>query len=160
PIAAGTRTLHAFQEFRFALYPRRGGRAPELDDPNTLEWLGRFIGRIHSVGALSPFVRRPALDIATFGEEPREYLLGNDSLTAVRAGYEDFFDFGRRELHLLEALRTLRMIHYSAWLARRWNDPAFPAAFPWFHTTKYWQDQILQLREQVAATQDSPLGPL
>jgi len=81
-------------------------------------------------------------------------------LSDVLAGYEDFFDFDRRELHLLEALRTLRMIHYSAWLARRWNDPAFPAAFPWFHTTKYWQDQILQLREQVAAMQDSPLGPL
>jgi len=242
PIAVGTRTLHAFQEFRFALYPRRGGRAPELDDPDTLEWLGRFIGRIHAVGALSSFVHRPALDIATFGEEPREYLLGNDfvpadlcapyaavidqalagvrgcferagtvrsirlhgdchpgnvlwtddgphfvdfddarmgpavqdlwmllsgdraamtrQLSDVLAGYEDFFEFDRRELHLLEALRTLRMIHYSAWLARRWNDPAFPAAFPWFHTTKYWQDQILQLREQVAAMQDSPLGPL
>ena len=74
----------------------------------------------------------------------------------VLGGYEDFFDFDRRELHLLEALRTLRMIHYSAWLARRWDDPAFP----WFHTTKYWQDQILQLREQVAAMQESPLGPL
>jgi Ser/Thr protein kinase RdoA (MazF antagonist) len=237
-----TRTLHAFQGFRFALYPRRGGRAPELDDPDTLEWLGRFIGRIHAVGALSPFLHRPALDIATFGEDPREYLLGNafvpadlraayasvidQALAGVRgcferagavrsirlhgdchpgnilwtddgphfvdfddarmgpalqdlwmlfsgdraamtrqfsdvlAGYEDFFDFDRRELHLLEALRTLRLIHYSAWLSRRWNDPAFPAAFPWFHTTKYWQDQILQLREQVAAMQDSPLGPL
>ena len=62
--------------------------------------------------------------------------------------------------HLIEALRTLRMIHYSAWLARRWSDPAFPAAFPWFHTTKYWQDQILELREQVAAMQEPPLGPL
>jgi len=78
----------------------------------------------------------------------------------ILAGYEDFFEFDRRELHLLEALRTLRMIHYAAWLARRWDDPAFPAAFPWFHTTKYWQDQILQLREQVAAMQEAPLGPL
>jgi Ser/Thr protein kinase RdoA (MazF antagonist) len=240
PIALDTRTLHTFQGFRFALYPRRGGRAPELDDPETLEWLGRFIGRIHAVGALTKFVYRPALDIASFGEEPREYLLGSDfvpadlqpayaavidqALSGVRdcferagrvrslrlhgdchpgnvlwtgdgphfvdfddarmgpaiqdlwmllsgdraamtrqfseviAGYEDFFDFDRRELNLLEALRTLRMIHSAAWLARRWDDPAFPAAFPWFHTTKYWQDQILQLREQVAAMQEAPLG--
>ncbi len=242
PTAVDGRTLHAFQRFRFALYPRRGGRAPELDNPDTLEWLGRFIGRIHAVGAVTPFAYRPALDIATFGDEPREYLLKNDFIPAdlrvayasvidqalagvrdgfqragalqsirlhgdchpgnvlwtdggphfvdfddarmgpalqdlwmllsgdraamtrqlsdVLAGYEDFFDFDRREVQLLEALRTLRLIHYSAWLARRWTDPAFPAAFPWFHTTKYWQDQILQLREQVAAMQDPPLGPL
>jgi Ser/Thr protein kinase RdoA (MazF antagonist) len=242
PTAVDGRTLHAFQGFRFALYPRRGGRAPELDNPDTLEWLGRFIGRIHAVGALIPFAHRPALDIATFGEEPREYLLGNDFIPAdlrvaytsvidqalagvrdgfqragavqsirlhgdchpgnvlwtdggphfvdfddarmgpalqdlwmllsgdraamtrqlsdVLAGYEDFFDFDRREVQLLEPLRTLRLIHYSAWLARRWTDPAFPAAFTWVHTTKYWQDQILQLREQVAAMQDAPLGPL
>jgi len=242
PTAVHGCTLHAFQGFRFALYPRRGGRAPELDNPDTLEWLGRFIGRIHAVGALKPFAHRPALDIATFGEEPREYLLGNDFIPAdlraaytsvidqalagvrdgfqragalqsirlhgdchpgnilwtdggphfvdfddarmgpalqdlwmllsgdraamtrqlsdVLAGYEDFFDFDRREVQLVEVLRTLRLIHYSAWLARRWTDPAFPAAFPWFHTTKYWQDQILQLREQVAAMQEAPLGPL
>jgi Ser/Thr protein kinase RdoA (MazF antagonist) len=242
PTAVDGRTLHAFQGFRFALYTRRGGRAPELDNPDTLEWLGRFIGRIHAVGALTPFAHRPVLDIATFGEEPREYLLENDFIPAdlrvaytsvidqalagvrdgfqgagavqsirlhgdchpgnvlwtdggphfvdfddarmgpalqdlwmllsgdraamtrqlsdVLAGYEDFFDFDRREVQLLEALRTLRLIHYSAWLARRWTDPAFPAAFPWFHTTKYWQDQILQLREQVAAMEDVPLGPL
>lgn len=241
-LRVGNSTLHAFQGFRFAVYPRRGGRAPELDDPNTLEWLGRFIGRIHAVGAIKPFVHRPALDIESFGEEPREFLLdgkwiptelhdaytsvidqamdgvrscfdrassvvrlrlhgdchpGNvlwtddgphfvdfddastgpamqdlwmllsgdraamtRQLSDVLAGYEDFAELDRRELGLIEALRTLRMIHYSAWLARRWPDPAFPAAFPWFHTTKYWQDQILELREQVAAMQEPPLGPL
>ena len=235
-------TLHAFGGFRFTLYARRGGRAPELDDPDTLEWLGRFIGRIHAVGATKPFVHRPAVDIASFGEEPRNYLLDNDwipadlrdayasvlhqalmgvrdcfdragavrslrlhgdchpgnvlwtddgphfvdfddarmgpamqdlwmllsgdraamtrQLSDVLAGYEDFAELDRRELGLTEALRTLRLVHYSAWLARRWEDPAFPAAFPWFHTTKYWQDQVLQLREQVAAMQESPLGPL
>ena len=63
-------------------------------------------------------------------------------LSDVLAGYEDFHEFDRRELGLIEALRSLRLIHYSAWLARRWADPAFPAAFPWFQTTKYWQDQI------------------
>lgn len=242
PLAVAGRTLHEFEGFRFAVYPRRGGRAPELDDPDTLEWMGRFIGRIHAVGALAPFRHRPALDIATLGEEPREYLLGQDlvpadlraayesvldqvldgvdetfdrcgSMTTIRlhgdchpgnvlwtddgphfvdfddarsgpavqdlwmllsgdraamtrqlsdvvAGYEDFHEFDRRELGLIEALRSLRLVHYSAWLARRWEDPAFPAAFPWFHTTKYWQDQILQLREQVAAMQEPPLGPI
>jgi Ser/Thr protein kinase RdoA (MazF antagonist) len=235
-------TLHAYGGFRFALYPRRGGRAPELDDPATLEWLGRFIGRIHAVGAIQPFIHRPVLDMVSFGDEPRDYLLGShwipadlrdayasvldQALSGVRvcfdragsvrslrlhgdchpgnvlwtdegphfvdfddarmgpavqdlwmllsgdraamtrqlsdvlAGYEDFAEFDRREVALIEALRTLRLVHYSAWIARRWNDPAFPAAFPWFHNTKYWQDQILQLREQVAAMHESPLGPL
>ncbi|HEX4986403.1 MAG TPA: serine/threonine protein kinase [Burkholderiales bacterium] len=242
PLVFGARTLHRFADFRFAVYPRRGGRAPELDDPDTLEWLGRFIGRIHAVGATRPFEHRPRLDIATFGEAPRDLLLANDwvpgdlreayaSITAqaldgvrgcfertggprgirlhgdchpgnvlwtgdgphfvdfddartgpaaqdlwmllsgdrgamtrqlsdVLAGYEDFADFDRRETALIEALRTLRLMHYAAWLASRWHDPAFPAAFPWFHTTKYWQDHILQLREQVAAMQEPPLGPL
>jgi len=241
-LVSANSTLHAFDGFRFALYTRRGGRAPELDNPDTLEWLGRFIGRIHAVAATAPFVHRPALDIASFGAEPRTYLLENDwvpadlcdayasvidqalagvrdcfdragkvrslrlhgdchpgnvlwtddgphfvdfddarmgpavqdlwmllsgdrpamtrQLSDVLAGYEDFAELDRREVGLIEALRTLRLIHYSAWLARRWGDPAFPAAFPWFHTTKYWQDQVLQLREQVAAMQEPPLGPL
>ncbi|HWA12232.1 MAG TPA: serine/threonine protein kinase [Burkholderiales bacterium] len=242
PLEIGGRTLHRHGGFRFAVYPRRGGRAPELDDPDTLEWLGRFLGRIHAVGATRPFVHRPALDIASFGEAPREYLVSraviaadlreayvsvlDQALAGVRecyaacrgvktlrlhgdchpgnilwtddgphfvdfddartgpaiqdlwmllsgdrpsmtrqlsdvlAGYEEFHDFDRRELGLVEALRTLRLIHYAAWLARRWDDPAFPAAFPWFQTTKYWQDQILQLREQVAAMEEAPLGPM
>jgi Ser/Thr protein kinase RdoA (MazF antagonist) len=237
---AGGATLHAFAGFRFAVYPRRGGRAPELDDPDTLEWMGRFIGRIHAVGATRAFAQRPALDIATFGEEPREYLLAHGfipddlmpawssvvaqaldglrrgfdragdvrtlrlhgdchagnvlwtddgphfvdfddcrtgpavqdlwmllsgdrpdmtrQLLDVLAGYEDFFDFDPRELHLVEPLRTLRLIHYSAWLARRWDDPAFPAAFPWFNTQRYWQDRILELREQIALMDEPPLS--
>jgi len=76
----------------------------------------------------------------------------------VLAGYEEFADFDRRELHLLEALRTLRLIHYSAWIARRWDDPAFPVAFPWFNTQRYWQDRILELREQVALMEEEPLA--
>jgi len=75
-------------------------------------------------------------------------------------GYEDFMEFDDRELPLFEALRTLRLLHYSAWLARRWDDPAFPAAFPWFGTMRYWQDRILELREQVAAMQEEPLRPM
>ena len=238
----GGTTLHNFASFRFAVYPRRGGRAPELDDPVTLEWMGRFIGRIHAVGALHPFTSRPAIEIANFGDEPRDYLRSSGFLPAdlvdawssvmaqaldgvrrgfdragdvrtlrlhgdchagnvlwtddgphfvdfddcrtgpavqdlwmllsgdrsdmtrqlsdVLAGYEDFFEFDPRELHLVEALRTLRLIHYSAWLARRWDDPAFPAAFPWFNTQRYWQDRILELREQIALMDEPPLGNL
>ena len=79
-------------------------------------------------------------------------------LRDVLAGYEDFFEFNPRELHLLEALRTLRLMHYSAWLARRWDDPAFPAAFPWFNSQHYWQERILELREQIALMDEAPAG--
>ncbi len=236
---AGNGTLHRFGGFRFAVFPRRGGRAPELDDSATLEWLGRFIGRIHAVGATQPFQARPTLNITSFGEDPRDYLLSHgfipddlneayrsvvaQALDGVRrcydragdvcmlwlhgdchvgnvlwtdggphfvdfddsrmgpavqdlwmllsgerrdmvrqlsdllAGYEDFAEFDPREVHLIEALRTLRLIHYSAWLALRWDDPAFPAAFPWFNTQRYWQDRILELREQIALMQEAPL---
>lgn len=239
PLVLHARTLHEHAGFRFAIYPRRGGRPPELDDPETLEWIGRFIGRIHAVGAVRAFTHRPALGVAGFGEEPRQWLLAHEFLPAdlrepwrsvvdlalagvrrcyaragnvrslrlhgdchagnllwtddgphfvdfddaragpaiqdlwmllsgdrasmtrqlmhVLAGYEDFAAFDRRELALLEALRTLRLIHYSAWLARRWDDPAFPAAFPWFNTQRYWQDRILELKEQVALMDEAPL---
>jgi len=240
PLAlAGGKTLREFGGFRFAVFPRRGGRTPELEDRSTLEWMGRFIGRIHAVGAIRPFAERPALDIESFGREPRAWLLAHDFVPAdlheawasavdlaltgvarcferagavrslrlhgdchagnvlwtddgphfvdfddcrtgpavqdlwmllsgdrpamtrqladVLAGYEDFHDFDPRELHLLEGLRTLRLIHYSAWLARRWDDPAFPAAFPWFNTQRYWQDRILELKEQIALMEEEPL---
>ena len=240
-LAIGGSTLHSFGGFRFAVFPRKGGRAPELDDPATLEWSGRFIGRIHAVGALGAYSERPALGIDTFGTEPRDFLLANgfippellaayssvaaQALDGVRrcydragetvslrlhgdchagnvlwtadgphfvdfddsrmgpaiqdlwmllsgeradmvrqmsdilAGYEDFCDFDPRQLYLVEALRTLRLIHYSAWLARRWDDPAFPVAFPWFNTQRYWQDRVLELREQIALMDEPPLWP-
>jgi Ser/Thr protein kinase RdoA (MazF antagonist) len=78
-------------------------------------------------------------------------------LAALLEGYDDFHGFDRRELALVEALRTLRLIHYCAWIAERWNDPAFPLAFPWFNTQRYWQDRILELREQIAAMDEPPL---
>ncbi|MBS0511546.1 MAG: serine/threonine protein kinase [Proteobacteria bacterium] len=247
PLLIDGRTLHRHGGLRFALFPRLAGRAPELSDPATLEWMGRFIGRIHAVGALCPFVARPALDIASFGEASRDWLLQHDFIPAdvlpawrssveqaldgvrrafdragqvrrlrlhgdchlgnvlwqaderapfvgpqfvdfddarmgpavqdlwmllsgerqemsrqladVLAGYEDFMEFSPRELHLVEALRTLRLLHYSAWLARRWDDPAFPAAFPWFNTQRYWQDRVLELREQIALMDEPPLRP-
>jgi Ser/Thr protein kinase RdoA (MazF antagonist) len=80
------------------------------------------------------------------------------SLADVLSGYESFRQLDRRELHLIEALRTLRLLHYSAWIARRWDDPAFPAAFSWFNTQRYWQDRILELREQVALMDEPPLA--
>jgi len=197
--------------------------------------MGRLIGRLHATGSLSKYHFRPTLDLASFGKEPRDYLLehgfiplelrqpwleavelaldgirkcydragafrllrlhgdcyaGNilwteegphlvdfdDSrmgpavqdlwmlLTGDREemkariphlleGYETFHEFDPRELNLIEALRTLRLIHYSAWIARRWTDPAFPVAFPWFESPRYWQDRIHELREQVLAMQ-------
>jgi Ser/Thr protein kinase RdoA (MazF antagonist) len=88
---------------------------------------------------------------------PGERRAAIDAMSDVLAGYEDFCDFDPRQLHLIEALRTLRLLHYSAWIARRWHDPAFPAAFPWFNTQRYWQDRILELREQVGLMQEPPL---
>ena len=248
PSEFGGRTLLQAEGFRLAVFPRRGGRAPELEDRETLEWLGRFIGRMHAVGRVRPFAHRPTIDIASFGEEPRDFLLasglippeldepwrqaarlalegvwhcyaragkvgalrlhgdchagnvlwtpstGNSvggphfvdlddarmgpavqdlwmlisgdratmgrQLGRILAGYEDFTEFDDRELHLVEALRTLRLLHYSAWLARRWDDPAFPINFPFFGTARYWQDRVLELREQIAAMQEPPLVPL
>ncbi|MDD5176481.1 MAG: serine/threonine protein kinase [Sterolibacterium sp.] len=244
PVAAALciagRTIHEFAGYRFAVYPKCAGRAPELEDSATLEWMGRFIGRIHAIGAIKPFRERPSLDITSFGEEPRGYLLAHgfipddlrdawesvmqQALDAVRccferagklrrlrlhgdchagnvlwsdngphfvdfddarmgpaiqdlwmllsggradmerqladilSGYRLFHDFDPRELYLVEALRTLRLIHYAAWLARRWDDPAFPHAFPWFNTQRYWQDRILELREQIALMDEEPLA--
>lgn len=233
------RTLQRFGAYRFALFPRQAGRAPELDDPQPLEQLGRLLARVHNLGALRPFVARPSFDWQHWGEESCRYLLeqgfippdlvlayrtlAEDLLVRVRAafdragpverlrlhgdchpgnilwsndqpylvdlddcrsgpaiqdlwmllsgerpqmtfslaclldGYTQFRDFDPRELHLLEALRTLRIMHYAAWLARRWEDPAFPRAFTWFNSQHYWQDHILALREQAALLDEPPL---
>ncbi len=80
-----------------------------------------------------------------------------EQLSQLLEGYSHFANFDGRELVLLESLRTLRMIHYSAWLARRWGDPAFPQAFPWFVEPRYWEGQVLALREQLAAIEEGPL---
>ncbi|MCO6440465.1 MAG: serine/threonine protein kinase [Nitrococcus mobilis] len=239
PLSFAGATLHYHQGFRYAVFPRRGGRSPELDDPDCRVRLGRFLGRIHAVGASRPFVHRPTLRIADYGEAPCRYLLeqgfipahlvsayetlSRDLLAAIRrcyarvgelgqlrlhgdchlgnilwteagphfvdlddclcgpaiqdlwmllsgsraemilqlsdllAGYEDFYELDRRELVVVEALRTLRMMNYSAWLARRWSDPAFPLAFPWFGSDRYWEEHVLALREQAAALDEPPL---
>lgn len=233
-------TLHRHGPFRFALYPRRGGRAPDLDNPAHLTLLGRFLGRIHAVGEVQPFDHRPALNIQHFGVEPYQFLLAHgwippelemayrtlaeDLVKRVQGcftragavanlrlhgdchpgnilwtdlgphivdfddarmgpavqdlwmflsgdrpymtarladlldGYTEFRDFDARELHLIEGLRTLRMMHYAAWIARRWEDPAFPRAFPWFATGRFWEEHILSLREQAASMDEPPLA--
>jgi Ser/Thr protein kinase RdoA (MazF antagonist) len=231
-------TLHRFDDFRFALFRRQGGHAPELDDEDTLMWLGRFLGRIHAVGRSRPFRFRPALTPSRFGREPVDFLLaqgwlpphvepafaslaedllqhvgqaweraGNCAtirlhgdchpgnilwrdgpffvdmddcqsgpavqdlwmllsgeryemerqLSHILEGYTAFCDFDTRQLQLVEALRTLRMLHHAAWLARRWEDPAFPIAFPWFDSPRYWETLILDLREQLSAMQEPAL---
>lgn len=251
PLVLNGATLHQFGDFAFSVSPRRGGRAPELDDDEVLEWTGRFLARIHTVGAERPFVHRPALDLASFGQEPRDWLLAHDmvpldvqsawqarcaealdlianavagalaggqndsEITRIRLhgdchpgnilwtptdrpgggphfvdlddartgpavqdlwmllsgdrrqqqrqlgalvdGYEQFRAFDRRELALIEPLRTLRLVHYSAWLARRWDDPIFPINFPFFGSSDYWQGQVQMLEEQIEAMQEPPL---
>lgn len=241
PLADGAgATLHRHADFRFALFPRRGGRWPELDAPEVLWRLGRFLGRLHAVGAARPFRARPHLDVASFGWESHRYLLehhflprsyeeryralGEELLHQVEAafaavpdiaglrihgdfhpgnilwteqgahivdlddcrtgpavqdlwmllsgerheqavqldellgGYEEFNEFDRRELRLIEPLRTLRLMHYAAWLARRWDDPAFPRAFPWFNSERYWEEHLLVLQEQRERLREVPLA--
>ncbi len=243
PQAWNDQTLHSHAGFSFALFEKRGGRAPELDFADVREVIGRFIGRIHMAATAQPFTVRPTLDVASFGSMPRDWLLSHAFIPAdlvaawqsvsgqaldeiarcyeragdvklirlhgdchlgnilytddgphfvdfddcrmgpaiqdlwmllsgsreemtiqlrdVLDGYQDFANFDPRELHLIEALRTLRMIHYSYWLASRADDPAFKIAFPWFFgadALRYWQNQILALREQVAAMQEAPIS--
>ena len=251
PLVLNGTTLHQHAGFAFSVSPRRGGRTPELDDLEVLEWIGRFLARLHTVGAAQPFAHRGSLDLQTYAIEPRDWLLAhemipldvqstwaaqcekaiaciaaclgntngqgqmeqagriirlhgdchpgnilwtpedqpgagphfvdlddarmgpavqdlwmllsgdraqrNRQLGALVDGYEQFREFDRRELALIEPLRTLRLIHYSAWLARRWQDPAFPAAFPWFGTSDYWQGQVQMLEEQIEAMGEEAL---
>lgn len=239
PLVHAGVTLHRRGQFRFAVYPCHGGRAPELDDMELLRQLGRLVARIHLQGARRPFSHRLQIGPATYGVAARDYLLaagfipedlrevyggvcrdvldgvaacyeragtprtlrlhgdfhpGNvlvlgeqvhivdldDALSGpavqdlwmflsgppeeqtpqlekLLAGYGEFREFDALELHLVEALRTLRIMHYAAWLARRWQDPAFRIAFPWFGTHRYWDEHVLALREQVALMQEGPL---
>jgi Ser/Thr protein kinase RdoA (MazF antagonist) len=231
-------SLSTYADFRFALYERRGGHAPELDNLDNLFILGRLLGRFHGIGAMQPFAHRPTLNVENFGWQsyrliseqfmPAELSPAYDSLaldvlkavdeilvdygpinnirvhgdchsgnilwrddnphfvdfddarmapaiqdlwmllsgdrqeqTAQMAelieGYSEFYDFDYRELRLIEVFRTLRIMHHSAWIARRWTDPAFPRAFSWFNSPRYWSDHILMLREQLAALNEPPL---
>jgi len=98
----------------------------------------------------------PAIqDLWMFLSGDRPYMTAR--LYDLLDGYTGFREFDAAELHLVEALRSLRMIYYAGWLAMRWDDPAFPRAFPWFNTQRYWEDHILALREQAALMDESPL---
>lgn len=235
PLTLDGRTLHHFDGFRFTLFPSVGGRQFENDNLDQLEWMGRFIGRIHAVAASKAFECRPALDLHSHLIEPSQQLrdsqlvpeslhkafftildlllqktetqyrefdairlhgdchpgniLWRDGPTFVdmddcRMGpaiqdlwmmlsgqrdqqllqldtlveaYEEFAEFDHKQLQLIEPLRAMRQVHYMAWLDKRWQDPAFPRAFPWFGSEKYWENQILALKEQVAALDEPPL---
>ena len=250
PLALAGRTLHHHGGFDFSVSPWRGGRTPELEDFEVLEWIGRFLARLHNVGAARPFTERPSVGLDSFAREPRDWLLNHDivasevrnewrllladamsfiakhsaltlastdqtsiirlhgdchpgnilwtpldraqpgphfvdlddarsgpavqdlwmllsgdrrqrtaQLSALLDGYTELRDLDRRELTLIEPLRTLRLIHYSAWLARRWQDPIFPINFPWFGTPDYWRGQIDTLNEQIEAMEEPPLEP-
>lgn len=232
-------TLLRWRHYRFCVYPRAGGRAPELDNPEQLEVIGRTIARCHAVGQLCAFEHRPELSVRRFGTEaanavleqnllpaellpvyrsliddllpvlerafeqteyrpcrihgdfhPGNILWGADDtphildlddccngpaiqdlwmfLSGDRAyrterladlleGYTQFHEFNPAELALIEPLRTLRLIHYAAWITRRWEDPAFKQAFPFFATARFWDEHVLSLREQAAALQEAPL---
>lgn len=240
PLVVGGATLHCVGPYRFALYPRQGGRPPQLDDASHLEQLGRLLAQVHNFGSLREFLHRRRLDCVRTSREASTYLMSagfipNDlqpayasvaadailsmnegvtrcgetatlrlhgdahpgnvlwfddkpflvdfddammgpaiadlwmflsgdrqemqtGLVSLLEGYCEFRALPARELHLVEPLRTARMMSHSAWLARRWNDPAFPLAFPWFGTQRYWQDHVLALREQLALMQEGALA--
>jgi Ser/Thr protein kinase RdoA (MazF antagonist) len=233
-------TLGHFDHFRFALFERKGGRAPELDHEDNLLILGRLLARMHAIGARQSFQHRPGISIASYGEDSRDFILehalpaelrpayetltrdliihmqdlvqsagnirsirvhgdchaGNMlwrednpnfvdfddarmapsiqdiwmllsgdrvqqslQLKKILQGYLEFNDFDFAQLRLIEVFRTLRIMQYSAWLARRWHDPAFPMAFPWFNSVRYWEEHVLELREQLSALMEPPLYP-
>lgn len=229
--------LH-YENFMLTVFPRRGGRAPELDNPDNLFTLGQCMGQMHRIGQSKPFEHRTSLTIENYGQESMDYVLEhmipdylreayeslcNDLLGLIRErftacegvdwirthtdchignilwrddaphfvdfddarmapaiqdlwmlvsgdkfqqaaqmgelveGYEVFQPFNTLELQLIEPLRTLRMMHYCAWLSRRWDDPAFPLHFSWFNSERYWGEHILELREQFALLQEPAL---
>jgi Ser/Thr protein kinase RdoA (MazF antagonist) len=78
-------------------------------------------------------------------------------LAELIEGYSEFNDFNPKQVAWIEALRTRRIMLHALWLARRWDDPAFPRAFPWFQQGRFWSDHILELREQLSAMQEAPL---
>jgi len=233
-------TLHTYAGYRFAVFRRQGGQAPEPDDFDQLLWLGRLLGRMHKVGGTTLFQARPSLSVQRLVTEPAEFLLANPFLpgylrpryqnliedfssrftdiinsvdpqwirchgdchignilwhretgpwfvdfddcqnapavqdlwmllagsrpeqirqfSELLEGYEEFNDFNRRELQLIEPLRTMRMIHYAGWLARRWDDPAFTTNFTWFNTDSYWQQHVGSLEEQRLLLDEEPFA--
>ncbi len=236
PLEVDSATLFDYQGFRFSIYPRLGGRTPNIEIEEDLKVLSRTLARIHAVGSVRTFEHRVDLHYQRMAVDSRSFLiegkwipteleeaytsitehllidiqalwhdvprirthgdchLGNllwrdetpnfvdfddcvngppiqdlwmllsgereerqVQLNTILEAYEPFYSFDYASLRLIEALRTLRIMHHAAWLARRWDDPAFPIAFPWFNTGRYWADHVLDLREQQAALQEPPL---
>lgn len=237
PLARDGVTLFEHQGFRYALFPRQGGHAPNLEDEENLRVLARTMARMHAIGATQRFRERPALSVARLGTESRAFLLDHGFVPAeledaygsvtghllpriaqaladmptdgrihgdchpgnllwrgdtphfvdfddcvngppiqdlwmllsgeraereaqlgtIVDAYETFHEFDDRSLRWIEPLRTLRIMHHAAWIARRWHDPAFPRAFPTFDSSRYWSSHVLALREQQAALDEPPL---
>ncbi len=236
PLEVNGQTLHHYEGFFFAVFPSMGGRQFEVDNYDHLEWVGRYLGRIHKLGMSQPFIHRPTIGLQEYLYDAKAtletsnfipahiensffndlnlliqqiesqwntdwqsirlhgdchpgnilwrdepifvdfddsrngpavqdlwMLLSGDrheklaQLDVLLEGYQEFCDFNHSELKLIEPLRGLRMVHYMAWLAKRWNDPAFPIAFPWFNDPKYWEGQVLAIKEQIAALSEPPL---
>ncbi|MCV2884778.1 serine/threonine protein kinase [Aestuariibacter sp. AA17] len=235
PLTFDGQSLHHFEGYRFALYPSVGGRQFEVDNLDQLEWMGRFIGRMHNVAKANAFRFRPSVTLAQYIDEPIQALANSElvplqlhdaffsvlehvaketkarftsvpsirlhgdchpgnilwrdgpsfvdlddcrmgpaiqdiwmmlsgersnqllQLDTIAEAYEEFATFPTEQLPLIEPLRAMRMIHYMAWLEKRWSDPAFPQAFPWFADNKYWEQQILALKEQLAALNEPAL---
>lgn len=239
PLEVNGKSLFEYQGYHFCVYPCRGGRIFEVDNLDQLEWMGRFIGRIHAVAAKTPFTHRPQFntdemlieagsiieqsgfvpqslnlpfftileqvsqaaieqykpqkEIRLHGDCHAGNILWTDDgphfvdlddcrtgpaiqdlwmvlsgdrqsqllqLDTLVMGYEEFFTFETNQLVLIESLRTMRVVNYMAWLCKRWKDPAFPRNFPWFDSEKYWEQQILMLKEQMSALQQPPLSLL
>ena len=239
PIQIEGESLFSHKGYQFAVYPCRGGRIFEVDNLEQLEWMGRFIARIHAVAAQKTFVHRPTfstaemlyqaqniieksgfvpssltlpfftileqvIEVAVKQYQPQQLIrlhgdchagnilwtdkgphfvdlddcrmgpaiqdlwmmLSGDrqeqllQLDTILMGYEEFFTFESNQLVLIESLRTMRVVNYMAWLCKRWQDPAFPRNFPWFDTEKYWEQQILMLKEQMFVLQQPPLSLL
>jgi Ser/Thr protein kinase RdoA (MazF antagonist) len=237
PLKIAGKSLFEYQGYHFAVFPCRGGRIFEVDNLEQLEWMGRFVGRIHAVSAQNEFVHRPNFNCDEMLLQARETIIKSGYVTSslttpfltildqvidvamkqynpstvirlhgdchagnilwrdegphfvdlddcrtgpaiqdlwmmlsgdrqqqllqldtLLMGYEEFFTFDNSQFLLIESLRTMRVVNYMAWLCKRWSDPAFPRNFPWFNTEKYWEQQILMLKEQMSALQQPPLS--
>jgi Ser/Thr protein kinase RdoA (MazF antagonist) len=235
PLVINGQSLHHFKGYYFALFPSVGGRQFEVDNLEHVEWVGRFIGRIHAISSTRTFTHRRTLCTEEYLHQPvielssselipdylqkpfftileqvvthtaQRYQSNNDirlhgdchsgnilwrdgptfvdlddcrngpaiqdlwmmlsgdrrqqsvQMSTMVEAYEEFHPFDKAQLNLIEALRAMRMVHYMAWLSKRWQDPAFPQAFPWFAEGKYWEQQILSLKEQLSALNEPPL---
>ena len=228
PLERDGASVFSHAGFRFAVFPRRGGRAPELEHLDVAEWMGRTLARVHAVGARSRFAHRPAITVRAYVRDALAAVLASGLLprtleqryrdavldaaaslddvwealgpvtqlrlhgdchpgnvlwdttgpllvdlddartgpavqdlwmlftgaeaqrNALLEGYSQFRDFDHRELSLIDPLRLMRQVHYAGWIAARWDDPAFPAAFPWAGEARWWEGHLNDVLEASA----------